>query len=298
MASAPLYRHSGKVSLVGLLSGAAATFVGAPLVATVYSIAIAYIPFIYLNAILSGVFGGAVGFGVALAMKWGKVRNTWLIMASAFGATLFAHYIGWMVWVAVMFFRADAEVPVVAILFPPTFFEIIGELGSEGVWTIGRSNTPVSGFFLWLVWCLEALIVFGASLFAAFATAEGEPFCEACQSWCRAHEDVLRLTGHAESSSMSSRLLVHDLSVLTEASRPAASDQAWHQVDLCLCEKCGGTNTLTLSHVTLSYDKKGNAQTKKDALIDRLLLSNEQASWVRGVASAPPAPATVPVVPG
>jgi hypothetical protein len=295
MASAPLYRHSGKISLVGLLAGAAATFVGGPVLATIYSVAIAYIPFIYLNAILSGVFGAGVGFVVAFAMKSGKVRNTWLIMTMAFGATLFAHYIGWMVWVAVMFFRADAEVPVLALLFPPTFFEIVGELASEGVWTIGRSDTPVSGFFLWLVWCIEALVVFGASLVVAFTTAEGEPFCEACENWCRAHEDVLRLTGHADSGALSTRVLAHDLSVLTEATRPDPSEQTWHQVDLCLCDKCGGTNTLTLSHVTLSYDKKGNAQTKKRSLVERMLLSNEQSSWVRGVASSAPAPATVPI---
>lgn len=294
MASAPLYRHSGKISFVGLLAGAAATFVGGPILAAIYSVAIAYIPFIYLNAILSAVFGGGVGFMVAFAMKSGKVRNTWVIVAAALGATLFAHYIGWMIWVAVMFFRADADVPLLAILFPPTFFEIVGELGSEGVWTIGRSDTPVSGFFLWLVWSIEALVVIAASLAAAFVTADAEPFCEACENWCRAHADVLRLTGHADSGTLSTRLLAHDLSVLRDATRPHPSEQAWHQVDLCLCEKCGGTNTLTLSHVTLSYDKKGNAQTKKNALVDRMLLSNEQASWVRGVASAP---AMVPMGP-
>lgn len=298
MASTPLYRHSGRVSILGLLAGGGAALAGAPVLAAIYSLAIAYIPFIYLNLILCGLFGAGVGFAVAFAMKMGKVRNTFVVVTAAFCATALAHYVSWMVWVAVMFFRSDVEVPVLAILFPPTFFEIILQIGRDGVWTIGSSSETVSGVALWIVWGIEALIVFGVSLTVAYSIADAEPFCESCESWCIPREDVLRLTAHADSEALRTRLLDRDVDVLGQATRAAATDLVWHQLDLCRCEKCGGTNTLTLSRVILSYDKKGNAQTKKVPLVARMLLDAEQAQWVVGLGAAPPVPAAAPALTG
>lgn len=288
MSTASLYSHSSKVSIVGLLAGAAVGFVAGPVLGTIYSIAIAYIPIIYLNALLSGLFGAAIGGGVAFAMKKGKVRNTFVTVVVGFLATAFAHYVGWMVWVGVIFFRSDVEIPVLAILFPISLIEIILELSREGVWTIGRSDTPVSGVFLWIVWILEALIIFGASLLVGFGLADSEPFCEACENWCRPEDDALRL-GVAPDSSTATRLLAGDLGAIAETPRADPAEPIWQQVDLCHCPSCGGTNTLTLSLVTLSYDKKGNAQAKKNTLVDRLLLTPEQVTWVRNVAGQPTA---------
>lgn len=289
MSAAALYRHSGKVGFTGLVAGAAATFLLGPILAAIYAVAIAYIPFIYLNLILTGLFGAATGFGIAFAMKKGKVRNTWVIVGGAFLGTCFVHYVGWMFWMAMLAFRSDIPVPFFEILFPPTFLMMVWEVSEVGAWTLGSSDSPVTGFFLWAVWILEALIVFGASLVVAFFVADSEPFCESCESWCEARDDVLRFSGRVSGGAIQARLLEGDLNVLAETPRAGPRDNPWHQVDLCLCPSCGATNTLTFSECSVTYDKKGNAQVNKAPLVTRMLLDDEQAAWVQGLRDAPPA---------
>lgn len=217
-------------------------------------------------------------------MKMGKVRNTWLIVGAAFVGTAFVHYVGWMMWVGLAFWRGDAEVPVLAILFPPSFLSIVGEIASEGAWSV-RGSDPVSGAMLWGIWIIEALTVFGASLFAAFASADSEPFCERCESWCQPRGAVLRLTGATDGAALAARLMAGDLGALTEVSAAAQGDNPWHQIELNVCEACGGTNTLSLSRVTMSWDKKGKESTSTDALVDRMLVSREQVEWVQQLAA-------------
>jgi hypothetical protein len=282
--TATLYRHSNKAPILGLAAGAAATFVAGPMLAAVYALAIAYIPIIYINIVATALFGAAIGFLVAYAMKTGKVRNTWLTVGAALLGTAFVHYVGWMIWVALAFWRADAEVPMLAIIFPPSFIAIVIEIGSMGTWGV-RNSAPVSGVLLWVVWTVEALIVFGASLAVAFGTADSEPFCEQCESWCQSEGVVLRLTGNADGDALASRLTAGDLGGLSELPAATQEDNPWHQIELCVCGSCGGTNTLTLSRVTMSWDKKGKPSESKDALVERMLITREQVEWLKQLAA-------------
>ncbi len=281
------YQHSGKVGLMGLVAGTAAAFVAGPILGTVYAVAIAFIPIIYVNIILTALFGAAMGFVITKAMKLGKVRNTGVVMAGAFLGTCVAHYVGWMVWVVCLAFQSDMDVPWLEILFPVTFLMIVVEIGREGAWTIGSSSTPVSGVLLLIVWILEALIVFGASLAVAFFTADSEPFCEGCESWCEPKDDALRLSGHLIGDALAERLHGMDLAVLTESPRAHPMANPWFQVDVARCPSCGETNTLTLSHVAVSHDRKGNRKVDKTPLVKRMLLTAEQAAWVVQIKDTP-----------
>lgn len=286
-AAAHLYEQSGKVGFLGLVAGVGTTLVLGPVLGGIYAAAIAYIPFIYVNVLLTLLFGAATGFAITFAMKMGKVRNTWVMVGGAFLGTCFVHYVGWMIWMAVMCFRSDIPVPFFEIVFPITFLMMVVELSEVGAWSIGSSGTAVTGVFLWIVWGLEALIVFGTSLAVAFFTADSEPFCEECETWCDPHDDVLRLSGQIDGGQIGARLMSSDLGVLSQATRAHPQVLEWNQVDLCRCRSCGKTNTLTLSHVHVTFDKKGNKQVHKRALVNRMLLTPEQADWVSGVASSP-----------
>ena len=102
-------------------------------------------------------FGPAVGS--ALAERLDPRDEPWLqvAMIAALGATAFVHYIGWMVWMEVLFFRSDVDVPVLAILFPITFAELVLEISREGAWSIGSSGGAVTGIFLWLIWFMPTI---------------------------------------------------------------------------------------------------------------------------------------------
>lgn len=290
-AVANLYRPSGKVGVLGIFAGAATALVLGPVLGGLYAAAIAYIPFIYVNVLLTLVFGAAIGFAMTLAMEMGKVRNTWVIVGGAFLGTCFVHYVGWMIWMAVMCFRSDIPIPFFEIMFPPTFVMMIIDLSEVGAWTL-RGN-PVSGVMLWIVWIVEALIVFGTSLAVAGSTGNSRPFCEACESWCTARNDVARFAGENDGDAIGQRLMALDLGVLAQTPRAHPQATAYFQVDIARCESCGATNTLTFNRVHVTYDKKGNPQVHAKPIVNRMLLTPEQAEWVAQLGS----PATAGVTP-
>jgi len=69
------YRHSGRAPLVGAVTAALAGIACACLLAVVYSFAIVWIPFVYLNVLLTLAFGGITGFAVAWFGQRMKIRR-------------------------------------------------------------------------------------------------------------------------------------------------------------------------------------------------------------------------------
>lgn len=282
MSGTSFYTHSGRVTPQGLVLGAAAALVGAPILGAIYAAAIYYIPFVYLNMILTVLFGLGVGFGVGGAMAFGHVRNTALTVLAGLAAAAVGHYVGWIVWVALVL-QDVPDFNAVVLLFPPELVEAVVEIGEVGAWSL-RGN-DVNGPFLWVIWCIEALLVFGAAGFGAFGAGSANAYCEACARWCTGKDGVLRLTGEVDGAAIAKRLEASDLAALHGPALAAAAANDWHQVDLELCEGCGGTNTLSFSRIQVTHDAKGNEKRSEDVLVARLLVSKDQAAWVQGVAA-------------
>lgn len=285
------YRHSGKVALPGLVLGAAASFIGAPLLGVLYALATYYMPSVYVNAVLTVLFGLGIGFGVGYAMRFGHARNSIVMMAAAFAAALVAHYVGWMTWVAIVF-RDLPDVSPFAVLNPLFLAEAVVEIADTGAWTI--RGKPVNGGTLWVIWSIELLIVLGGALFGAFVAASSAPYCERCKRWCRSYPRALRLAIGPSTDRLASRVEQHDLGALAEHRNAEPHAVEWVEVEMEACEGCGGTNTLSLTRVKVGRDAKGNEKRNEEQLVQRLLVSSEQLAWVKGLASreAPMAAAT------
>src|SRR5579862_4665134 len=91
----PFYSHSGKFGVHGpLLALIAGVFVAYPL-GIAYSYLIKWIPFIYLNCLITAGYGFAFGFLTFFLLKFGKVRNGTLALLTALVVGLAALYGAW-----------------------------------------------------------------------------------------------------------------------------------------------------------------------------------------------------------
>ena len=282
LAKAPTYAHSGKATPRGLVFGFASLVV-APFLGALYAVGIFTIPFIYLNAILTLVFGGLLGFGIASALRAGEVRSAFLSLAFVAVGTALAYYVHWAVWLNRL---SEGELALIEALRPDVMLDFIGGVYDVGAWSLAGND--VSGMALGAVWAVELALIFGASLLAGFTIATGDVYCESCGRWCDKHDDVLALDGTADPGALQSRLAAGDLAVLGELPRVTQGDPTWFQINLQRCHGCGQTNTLNLDRVTLTADDKGKEQRKEDRLLEGLLLTPEQADWVTRVGGGDP----------
>lgn len=288
MQSAAHYRHSGRVTPMAVVYALAVTFLAGPLLALIYSAATIYIPFIYINLILTGGFGALVGVCVAAAMRIGHTRSTAAVLGMTVLAAVVAYYAHWVFWFCVHAFRADQSfIDALAVAFPPFLVADIGRVNELGTWSL-RSSDAVTGWPLTIVWIVEAALYFGAAAFAAYSMASSTVYCESCSNWCAPRLNVQRYA-HDQGPTIVSRLQNGDLAVVREAAAAFPEAEAWHQLDLVVCEGCGATNTLSVLAVRNERDKKGNVTTKSDIIVDRLLLTREQAQWVMEPRPAPAA---------
>ena len=181
------YRLSGKISPVFFgywLLGLAAVAV----MSVIYAIIMFHMPIVYINFLITIGYGILIGMASAFISRQGKLRNAfiWVLNVLVFFAVF--TYVHLAAYVAVAF---KGDIPVIDmggfmyVLFSPK--ELFGELYpiivSEGVWSISRLKTNVSGIPLLLIWLIEHILVF----YYAFHMSRGEvmdtPYFEDTGHW-------------------------------------------------------------------------------------------------------------------
>lgn len=261
------YEESGKVPpagpvialLLGILTAVALSFV--------YAYAINYIPFIYLNFLLTGFFGVAVGAVVAMGAGLGKIRNKNVVIALAVVAALVACYAAWVVTVYVWF---EGE----AFIFNPSdLLTIIQLVAQEGVWSL-KGSTPTGGA-LYTVWGIEAAVIIGASFFGAIGAYSEEPFCESCNEWTKVVELTERLEHPEDFEAFVRGLESKDFSVLTKLRNTMSSEPVKMKVDLLDCASCSKVHYLRITLIVRGFDDDGKEETKETVIINNLFLDGK-----------------------
>jgi hypothetical protein len=278
------YRHSGRISFFGVVGGLATSAMLVIGVAPLYALVLVYNPSAYLGIVLPFLFGAAIGGLVAWAMKKLGSRSWWFAPVLAFFTAAIAYAVSWPAWFAVMLWRNDLGLEALAAFWPPAFLELLAGAYEEGVWTLGRSDSAVSGPFLGIIWLLEAAIVLVTTPAVALGVAGSGVYCEGCHRWCvRVPGDAsLEARFHASSAGqLSNALERRDLSVLTMVPRADDAENEWVGGSLQVCDGCGGTNTLLLESVTRTYDSKGRPQLSRHRLVQHLLLRKDETDWAR-----------------
>ena len=278
--SGAYYEHSGKYSIGGLVVGLLAGVIGAAILAYIYAYVILYIPLAgTITFILAAGFGGLVGFVAVYALKWQKVRHSGVMYAMTAVVTLKALYIAWAVWVFAFLRRAEVEADLPTIVFQPwALWELMVRINEVGAWSL-RSMEP-KGTFLGILWAIEAGIIVVVAFLVAAWQIRDEPFCENCNAWCKAEENVAVLATAAESE-VKPHAESKNFDYFDKLGAVAADAMEWLRLDLHLCPQCKQTGTLTVKAVTKTIDKQGKVSTSDTDIVDKLIVNTSDVYAIR-----------------
>jgi hypothetical protein len=278
------YRPSGRVSLLGLFVAWIVGGVVASAGALVYAAVLVYNPSAYLGVFLPMAFGAAIGGMTAAAGKRFKIRNPIVLTVFATMLTMGGYLISWPPWMWLTLSRLEQPIDFVAVIFPPTFVDILGLMYENGVWTIGTSSSggAVSGVALGIVWLCEAVLIFGAAALTAYTVGAMGVFCETCEEWCVRTKELLRHVG-SSTTQLTHELSNRDLKSLERTPRAHPGSNEWVESDLYAC-RCGATNTIDVFGCTRTFDRRGQPRVQRISLVKHLLITKQEADWTRALA--------------
>ena len=271
---AHFYKHSGAVSVSGLLGGVALGLGAAAGLSAVYAYALNWIPFIYVNVLCTAGFGAAIGGAVYFAARIGKVRNNGVVAAVGLLCALVGVYYAWA-------FDRMARTGEPFTMDPLLLWDYVLIFNEEGNWSIGRNaKQNVTGIFLWVVWAVEAGVIIALSAWLPYSLMSKSVFCEPCDQWCTPQEDVRRLAAE-QSEAVTSLALTGNLAGLRSLPAAPSGAPAYVRLDLTTCENCTESNYLSIVNVIITTNKKGEESTETKDLVDRLLIAAADVGHVR-----------------
>ncbi|MCP4378258.1 MAG: hypothetical protein GY794_19040 [bacterium] len=285
------YRHSGQFGPVGILLMSGLGVVGGIVLGAVYGALIYWIPFIYANFLGTLCVGFAAGAAVYLGAVMGRVRNPMLCGLIGVIAGCAAIWGAWVAWIYVL--SSDGGTGAI-LLDMGVLWETMMVVGEEGVWGIGRnSSSPVRGFWLYLVWIIEAVVILGVAGLTAGALLSGKAFCERCSCWLKNETKLPRLSPPPDEHALDG-LADGDVSgILVLGHGP--KEGVCIEVKLQGCRTCDEIYLADVSLVVESLDKKGKTETNTTSLVTNLRLSASDYRALCEFKGLDAAPAVVPV---
>jgi hypothetical protein len=253
----------------------------AVLAAYLYAYLIVYIPIAgYITFILSAGFGFLLGFAAYFVLRGGKVRSATKAFIYGSLLTVFGFYVHWAVWCAAILARGDVDVSALGlVLNPAALMEVITTVNGVGAWSM-HGVTP-SGAMLWVLWVIEAGLIFVPALIMAVSTAS-QPFCERCEVWCQDHDNLAQLDAK-DPDSAKTLAEQKDFTRLAALGAAAPDAQARLRVDLTTCPSCTNMTTLSIHTIVRKVDEKGKESEDKTTLLEHLLLSAHEREAARSM---------------
>ncbi|MFZ5985746.1 MAG: hypothetical protein ACOYWZ_01290 [Bacillota bacterium] len=260
------YKHSGAFSPMGPIIILVLGTIGTTILSLIYSYAIYYIPFVYLNFLIAIGFGFGAGFIVGMGGKLGKVRNTSIMTLFGVIIGLFAQYAQWVFWI----FAYSKQ----QLLFtnPVDIFAIMKLLAVEGVWSI-RSFTP-TGAFLYVIWFLEAVIIIGTSTITARTLLNDSAFCEKCNIWVDNKEFIDPLDYVNDSEELRNQLEQGNFSALSLLKKAELGSNQYTTVELLSCKDCKDFYLVTVKSVMISKNSKGEEKKDEKVIVENLIIDS------------------------
>jgi hypothetical protein len=287
------YKPSGEVTVAGLAAGILGGLLVGVVLAFAYSYLIAYIPFVYVNALCTAGYVCGLGFSVGWFLKSGKMRNPAVGVCAAAAVSLVCYYVCWSVWLSAMLGRGDYDVSAFTLASNPlALLNLILSVNEHGAWSIGHSKTPVTGILLWIVWAVEGVAVLAGPPAIVWSVLTSEPFCEFCGEWCEEDQGLVSL-GQAEPAGLRQVFESKQFERLKSVGAKDSGAADWYRLDLHRCKRCDRTNTLTVKSEKITFDKKGNSKVESKAVMSKLSLSQPELEELRRVSRELTTPAPV-----
>lgn len=266
------YSHSGKTPALSIALTLLFGLIAALILGVVYGYAIYYIPFIYLNFFITLGFGALVGMAIGMGGKLGKARNPKFYSVIGLLVGLFAAYIGWVFY----FYAGSGQ-----SFLPYQLNELwtnMQFLTYTGSWSI-FGWTP-TGWQLYAIWLIEALMIVGTSTLIALGFVESTPFCENCETWIENDQVIEGFENIEDRESFKASLEQGQIEQVTQLEQAAKDSNSGTEIHLNNCTSCNKNHFLSIECVSITVDKDGKVDKASDRLMQHFILSNEQFSKI------------------
>lgn len=268
LSSESFYRQSGKVPFFGTILFLALSVLAITVTGLVYGLVIYFIPIVQLS-----VFAviGYVVVASSLLVKTitiGKLRNPFLVGLAVFGLSIYAEYIGWVAWIAT--FAKDTRY-LIEFFFPFDIWNIIVQLGKEGVWSFD-GNTP-KGSFLYFIWLVEALIVIGGITYTTIGLTAKMIFCEESNMWVTKKKLLGVFSPLSNPGQTKLDVAQGNLSVFNNLTIAKGNTPRFTLLEVYECDHCNNFHVLNLDDGTLIKDRRGRVSTKTKSIVRNLIVS-------------------------
>jgi hypothetical protein len=259
------YRHSGEISLPGILLASIAGIAVAVVLGMVYEIAVIYIPVPKAHFAAAILFGIGIGSAVGWGTKVGKIRNLFIAAAYGFVCGLIGLYIAWgtdyLVRVAI---PGKLQINYFSAYSPSLLLDYIKRLYENGGWVMDggeRVKGPLLGFY----WTIEALLIVGVSTVCGPYLIRHLPFCENCNHWTEIKK-INRKLSLDRAENLLENLVSGDLTSLMKFDL-AQYRRHYLELELAHCLTCLESQYLTIYRVEETLDKKGKTNIERKILI-------------------------------
>ncbi|MDU0369473.1 hypothetical protein ACFPAF_03635 [Hymenobacter endophyticus] len=278
------YQPSGRFTVSGVLGLLGAGAVVAVPLALLYVYAVWYIPFIYVNFAVTLGFGFGLGWALKKMVRAGKLRNPKLVGWLSVAIGVWAWYVQWCVYIALLAGAGETEslgsrasfthttfqedVFLGSLLNPAAVFSVLPGLAEEGTWSIFK--VTVSGVFLYLIWLAEFLII----VFLAWTLPHSEagvPFSELAGEWAEKTTLPQRAVHFTDAAATKVALEAADWGHLQPHQQDAATGlDPFGRLHFYRAPSDPECCYLSLENVTIELDKNGKSSEKTADVVEYL----------------------------
>ena len=290
------YLPSGRFSSPGLFLLLVCGIVAAAMLAVVYAIASWYIPWIYVNAVLTVFAGGALGFLVLKATRLAKLRSPSLAKLIGLVCGLLLVYVQWAVYVSFLFSAGettkvgtgsrratftettiDVDNMIAIATNPSVIGDIMGLLFTEGSWSI--FGMTFSGGPLGVVWLLELALIVGAAVMLSPGQTTA-PFSETDNDWMVASVLPGALSPAANATTLAQALKSDRVDALLDAE--LNTEPGTDRITLTVfSDRAGQEAFLSLTRHEHNVDDQGKASEDETVVVEAISISAENLALLR-----------------
>ena len=155
------------------------------------------------------------------------------------------------------------------MLDPVSVFDMANAFSIDGYYSMFGSD--IKGFFLWLIWIIEAIGIIGAGAVGGLIVLHEEIFCEDCNVWAEKKDVDLRLAIEDQVSAKTA--IDSDATKILEYPIYVGANSEHIQVNLHQCSKCQNTSTIDIDLITYEENDKGEIKEKSEDFSKVFLLN-------------------------
>ena len=282
-----IYKHSGRVSISGLVLALVILVPTAMVMGVVYSGAVVFIPFVKLRGVATFFYGGALGALTGTVCYRAKFRSHFLVLLATLGVAFLSYYTSWAVHPAFMALSQGESIkdviPMAIVGFLPTVIFAWAQLiFDNGIWGMGAGGA-ISGWSVVGLWVLEALLIFGTAL-AAKSVYGNAPFCEDCNGWTEETKELAQLPVSPDDPAWQ-QFAQGNLDAVKKLQIIQNVPQ-YVELQLAACPSCTNSDFISAVGVTLTANKEGEIQKHETDIVRHLRITHAQKEEIQKFAVA------------